>query len=135
MLGGYTPTNPAQLRCNRKSHNLNRDSVTHLHLRRYRLADNEKIKRIMEYLNFIKQFRWVSPRESKADPDCAIMEFDIEFKPETVKWLSLIIAVLRLWDPHIDTDHPVFTYLAKQKKTKQVSHLTLTVSIRPRGEV
>jgi len=99
------------------------------------LADDQKIKKIMEYLNFVKYFRWVSPGESKGDPRCAIMEFDVELKPELVKWLSLIIAVLRLWDPHIDTDHPVFTYLAKQKKIKQVSHLTLTVSIRPRGEV
>lgn len=97
------------------------------------MADDEKIKKIMEYLNFIKNFRWVRPSESKGDPRCAIMEFDVELKPEIVKWVSLVIAVLRLWDPRVDTDHPVFAYLGKQKNSKQISRLTLTVSIRPKG--
>lgn len=96
------------------------------------MADNEKIKRIIEYLSFVKAARWVSPRESKADPDCAVMEFDVELKPETVKRISLIIAVLRLWDRHVDMDHPVFTYLGEQKNTKQISRITLTLSIRPK---
>ena len=94
------------------------------------MADNEKIKRIMEYLNFVKSFRWVTPSKSKGGPRCAIMEFDVELKPETVKWISLVIAVFRLWDRHVDTDHPVFAYLGKQKNSKQISRLTLTVSIR-----
>lgn len=113
----------------RSLRNSSRSSITHF-LRRYRLRNDQKIKRIMEYLNFVKWFKWVRPSESKGDPDCAIMEFDVELKPEIVKWVSLVIAVLRLWDPHIDTDHPVFAYLGKQRNAHQISRLTFTVSIR-----
>lgn len=89
------------------------------------------VARAINFLSFVKAARWIAPSKSPEDADCAVMEFDLELSPETVEMMGIVTAILRKFDPRVDTDHPVFRYLGQQQVAGQPSEITLTLAIKP----
>ena len=76
---------------------------------------------LKEYLKTIVHFvraRWISPRDSQDDPDCAVVEFDLDLTPDALNYLGAFLLLLRKHDPRVNTDHPVFQYLGEQAEKK-----------------
>lgn len=88
------------------------------------------VGKILQSLAFIKGARWLPPSESKADADCAVMEFDIELGAERVAFMGTVTMVLRYFMPRLDTDHPIFQYLGDQQVKGEPSRVTATLSIK-----
>lgn len=88
------------------------------------------IAKVLSFLSFIRAARWRRPSESQQDRDCAVMEFDLELQANTVAMMGIVTAVLRRFDPRVDTNHPIFLYMGKQQEANKPSYITLTLTIR-----
>ena len=81
-------------------------------------------------LKFIQGVRWLLPSESEEDEDCAVMEVSVKVEPEAIAMLGLALGGLRMFDSHVDTDHPIFEYLGGQQVKGEPAKLAVTLSIR-----
>lgn len=87
------------------------------------------------YLKSIARFvgaRWVSPRESHDDPECAVMEIDLDLTPDALNFLGAFIMLLARHDPRVNTDHPVFQYLGTKAENREDASVTFNVSLKER---
>jgi len=76
--------------------------------------------------------RWVSPRDSREDPDCAVVEVDADLSPTALKFIGLWVALLKKFDNRINTDHPIFMYLGETAEKGLSARVTFTISLRRR---
>ena len=91
-----------------------------------------KFKERLEEFVIYRSARWLSPRTSQDDPNCAMIEVDIDLKPEPLDELASIVVVLKQFLPNLNTDHPLFVYLGDQSQKGESAAVTLKLSVRPR---
>jgi hypothetical protein len=87
------------------------------------------------YLKSIVRFigaRWISPRDSHEDSECAVTEVDLDLTPDALNYLGAFLLLLRKHDPRVNTDHPVFQYLGRQAENREDAAVTFTISVRRR---
>jgi len=80
-------------------------------------------------------FRWLSPRESQDDPDCAVGEVDLDLGPDLVNYAGAFTLVLQKLDKRVNTDHPIFVYLGECAERGEPAAVTVTISVRPRSQL
>jgi len=80
-------------------------------------------------------FRWLNPRESQDDPDCAMGAVDLELGPDLVNYAGAFTLVLQRLDRRVNTDHPIFVYLGKCAERGESAAVTVTISVRRRERV
>jgi hypothetical protein len=78
--------------------------------------------------------RWVSPRDSQDDPECAVVEIDVDLGADALNYIGVWIALLKQFDPRVNTDHPVFRHLGESAERRQSAPVTFTISLRRREE-
>lgn len=89
------------------------------------------------YLKSIVAFvggRWVSPRDSRDDPECAVVEIDVDLSPAALNLIGIWIALLKRFDERVNTDHPIFVYLGETAEKGLSARVTFTISLRRRKE-
>lgn len=87
------------------------------------------------YLKSIAKFigaRWISPRETDADRDCAVMEIEVDLTPDALNFLGVFLLLLAKHDNRVNTDHPVFQYLGQQAQEGQDAEVTFLISLKRR---
>jgi len=87
------------------------------------------------YLKSIARFvgaRWIDPRDSQQDSECAVTEVDLDLTPDALNYLGAFLLLLKRHDPRVNTDHPVFQYLGEQAEARQDAAVTFTISVRRR---
>jgi len=90
---------------------------------------------LKNYLKSIAVFvagRWVSPRDSREDPDCAVVEIDADLSPTALNFIGIWVALLKKFDDRINTDHPIFMYLGETAEKGLSARVTFTISLRRR---
>ncbi len=90
---------------------------------------------LKSYLKSIAVFvagRWVSPRDSREDPDCAVAEIDADLSPTALNFIGIWVALLKKFDDRINTDHPIFMYLGETAEKGLSARVTFTISLRRR---
>lgn len=88
------------------------------------------------YLKSIARFigaRWISPRDTQDDPECAVMEVDLDLTPDALNFLGAFILLLARHDKRVNTDHPVFQYLGEQSQNREDAEVTFMVSLKRRN--
>lgn len=97
---------------------------------------NQMYKEIAKgYLKSIARFiaaRWIDPRDSQEDSECAVTEVDLDLSPDALNYLGAFLLLLRKHDPRVNTDHPVFQYLGEQAEGRKDAEVTFTISVRRR---
>lgn len=77
-------------------------------------------------------FRWLSPRASQANPDCAMGEVDLDLGPGIVNYAGAFTLLLQKLDRRVNTDHPIFVYLGECAERGEDAAVTVTISLRRR---
>lgn len=75
-------------------------------------------------------FRWLSPRETQADPECAVGELDLEVAAGTVNYVGAFTLILQKLDSRVNTDHPIFLYAGQCAEKGESAKVTATISLR-----
>ena len=75
-------------------------------------------------------FRWLSPRQSQAGPECAVGELDLELGVETVNYAGAFTLILQKLDRRVNTDHPIFKYAGECAEKGESARITATISLR-----
>ncbi len=87
------------------------------------------------YFKTIARFiggRWISPRDSQDDPECAVVDVDLDLTPDAINYLGAFLLLLRKHDPRVNTDHPVFQYLGQQAEKREDAEVTFTIGVKLR---
>ncbi|KKN15025.1 hypothetical protein LCGC14_0990270 [marine sediment metagenome] len=97
---------------------------------------NNFMKEVVKaYLKTIIRFvgaRWISPRDTKDDPECAVMEVELDLTPDALNFLGAFIMLLARYDPRVNTDHPVFQYLGERAEERENAEVTFLISLKER---
>lgn len=89
------------------------------------------IKKIVHFMGA----RWISPRETDADRDCAVMEIEVDLTPDALNFLGAFLLLLAKHDNRVNTDHPVFQYLGEQAQKRENAEVTFLISLKQRRKV
>ncbi len=79
--------------------------------------------------------RWLSPRETQTDPECAVVEIDLELGVETVNYAGAFTLILQKLDQRVNTDHPIFMYAGECAEKGVPAKVTATISLRRTDQV
>lgn len=91
---------------------------------------NSYIKKVVHFIGA----RWISPRDTDTDANCAVMEIDVDLTPDALNFLGAFLLLLAKHDPRVNTDHPVFQYLGQQAQKRENAEVTFLISLKRRAE-
>ena len=94
----------------------------------------EMLKVYLKSIGTILGARWVSPRDSIEDPECAVMEVDLDLMPAALNHIGAFLLLLQRFDRRVNTDHPIFRYLGEAAENGEAGIVTITLSLKRRSK-